>query len=271
MNDRRITLAHIVNPALVPPSSDLSVAQPITFATMSAAQTFATGHAEVELYSAQFPEDHAAVPPGFIKTPDLTRSVLDLRRFKLERRLPLLRDILDRLSDSTDAEYLIYTNADIALQAHFYVTVGAILRQGFDACVINRRTISTAYREPRDIPLMYAELGQPHPGHDCFVFARTAYSRYRLGSVCIGANWVGKTLLTNLICNATRFLECADLHLTFHRGDERAWRSEDRADYSDHNRAQLREVLQHYETQRALAEHPLLERVVSQMKSAPAP
>ncbi|NES69171.1 MAG: hypothetical protein F6K24_30060 [Okeania sp. SIO2D1] len=116
-----LKLAHIVNPVIVTDSSDLFVAQPITFATMKTAQNYAQSQGiEVKLYSAQFPEYYAIIPPFFIRTPDLDRSTLDIKNFKIKRKLPLIGDILDRLYKLSEADYFIYINVDIAVLPNFY-------------------------------------------------------------------------------------------------------------------------------------------------------
>jgi len=116
---RRITvkIAHIINPVKVEKTSDLYVAQPITFETMRRARDFAAGRVEVTLYTAQFKEDREFIPSIFNKTRDLERSVLDLGTFKIKRKLPILKDILDRLFQASDADYFIYTNTDFGLMA----------------------------------------------------------------------------------------------------------------------------------------------------------
>ncbi|MGB3508584.1 MAG: FkbM family methyltransferase [Microcoleaceae cyanobacterium] len=73
-----LNLAHIINPVVVGESSDLFVAQPITFETMKNAQNYAMGKVNVTLYSAQYPEDKSMVSDAFVKTPDLKTSVLDI-------------------------------------------------------------------------------------------------------------------------------------------------------------------------------------------------
>ena len=50
-----LKIAHIINPIEVPTTSDLYIAQPITFETMRIAKEFAKD--EVELYTAQYQED----------------------------------------------------------------------------------------------------------------------------------------------------------------------------------------------------------------------
>lgn len=238
-------LAHIVNPVVVGPSSDLFFAQPITFETMKAARRSAAGEVEVELFTTQYAEDRAIVPDGFRTTPDLERSVQDVGQFELKRKLPLLKDILDRLYAAADAEYLIYSNVDIALMPYFYSAVSSWIDEGLDALVINRRTISARYTACAQIPMMYAEVGRKHEGHDCFVFRREAYPRYALAQVCIGIPWVGRVLLWNLACHATKFQELTDEHLTFHvgSGNEKTLLESEYADYRAYNRGEAAKAM----------------------------
>ncbi|NJL21246.1 MAG: hypothetical protein HC895_11150 [Leptolyngbyaceae cyanobacterium SM1_3_5] len=210
-----IQLAHIINPVIVPPSSDLYIAQPITFETMRIARAFAADRASVSLFSAQYLEDRSIVPDDFQQTPNLDRSVQDLGLFQKPRKLPLIVDILDRLYAATEADYLIYTNVDIALMPSFYLAVQGAIEQGYDALAINRRTISKTYSSLSEIPLMFAEVGTPQGGHDCFVFRRDVYPKYRLGNTCIGAAKIGKVMLLNLMIHGQKFFEFRDWHTTF--------------------------------------------------------
>lgn len=244
-------IAHIVNPVLVGESSDLFVAQPITFETMRIARGFAAGKVDVELYSAQYPEDHPLVPDDLGRTPDLERSIMDYGNFSRPRKLPIFRDILDRLHGATDADYMIYTNVDIGLQPHFYLAVDQFITEGFDAFVINRRTISDRYSDIRHLPMIYAEIGEPHRGWDCFVFPRASYPQYRLGSVCIGVPRADLALISSMVAFATHFREFKNQHLTFHLGNERAWRSTTFADYADHNTTEALRILSELETERS--------------------
>jgi hypothetical protein len=237
------TIAHIINPVIVDETSDLLIAQPITFETMRIARKNVRGTAAVQLWTAQYPEDRSLVPNGWLMTPDLDRSVLDVGTFKHLRKLPLMRDILDRLYEATDAEYLIYTNVDIALMPHFYTVVDRFIEAGIDAFVINRRTISDRFTDTSEIMLMYAEAGQAHFGHDCFVFRRDVYPQYILGDVCIGVNWVGKILLQNLQHHAMRFKEFRSKHLTFHIGNQRVWENRENIDYIQHNTREAQRAL----------------------------
>ncbi len=241
-----VTLAHIVNPAPVGEESDLYVAQPLTLATMQAARRLAQRQdaAAVDLYAVQLSgEAEVDLPEDFTRLPAIGRSVADLREFRCRRNLPLLGDILGRLYEASAADFLVYSNADIALQPHFYWTVARLADLGHDAFAINRRTIPARYRRPEDLPLMYSEIGQEHKGWDCFVFRRDLQPRLNLGSACVGAGWVGRALLANLACLAENFRIFADLHLTFHVGNEKAWKAERYSDYTEHNRGECRRIL----------------------------
>jgi hypothetical protein len=239
-------IAHIINPIIVNESSDLFVAQPITFETMRIAQEFARGHVDVALYSAQYPEDRPIVPGWFQMTPDLARSILDIVSFHKKRKLPLIKDILDRLYDASDAEYFIYTNVDIALMPYFYVAINKIIETGYDSFVINRRTISKEYINTDHLYLMFSQAGEKHPGYDCFVFKRDFYPRFKTGTACVGANWIGRVLITNVICYSTKFDVFEDLHLTFHIGDDRSWKTKENLDYDEYNETELHKILIEY-------------------------
>ncbi len=243
-------IAHIVHPVIVPAASDLVVAQPVTFASMDHAREFARGAVAIELFAVQYhDEERLQLPAAFRRTPDLTRSVLDVGSFRKRRKLALIKDILDALYAASSAEYLVYTNVDIALQPYFYATAAALVARGHDAFVINRRTIRDRYRDPADIPLMCAELGEPHRGWDCFVFDRRLYPRFMLGTACIGTDWIGRMMIANLAALAKNFRVFKDLHATFHIGNEKAWSSGDVRDYAEHNKNECRRTLEAFDAE----------------------
>ena len=225
MNNRRISFAHIINPVRVSDKSDLYVAQPVTFASMNIARMSSVQICDVECYSAEFPEDRGLTPEFFHITPELDRSVWDCGVSADAKKLPLLKDILDRLYDSSDAEYFIYTNVDIAVMPFFYTAITTMINSGIDGMVINRRTISDTYTRPEHLPLMYAQAGTAHYGYDCFVFRRDQYKKYFLAETCIGAVAIGSILLLNVACYAEQFREFQGLHLSFHLGNSEEWRN----------------------------------------------
>jgi len=249
-------IAHVVHPVVVPPTSDLTIAQPVTFRSMEMAREYARGKADIELFTVKYADEDPLTLREATRLPDLDRSVKDVASFEEQRKLAILDDILKRLYDHTDAEYLIYTNVDIAVLPHFYVLVRKIIEQGYDAFAINRRTISDRWQSPEELPFMYSDIGDPHPGHDCFVFKRSVYPKYILENLCIGTEWIARTLLTSVACNAEKYYEFKDLHATFHIGDTRVWRTERYLDYSAHNKRIFLKACEHYDKQNRLAAFP---------------
>lgn len=246
MSEPAVRLAHIVNPVAVGEKSDLFTAQPITFQTMIEAKRFAAPGVQVELFTAQYAEDRGLAPDDFHPTPDLTRSIMDCGQFSATRKLPLIKDILDRLYEATTADYLIYTNVDIGLQPYFYQAVAGLIAEGMDAICINRRVVPARYRSPQDILSVWSEVGKPHAGFDCFVFDRTHYPKFRLGNVCIGTGGIGRALLDNLRCHGRRFALFKDKHLTFHIGEDMPWRGgiyEDMLQYNCRERVRVLQQL----------------------------
>lgn len=240
---KKISISHIVNPVNVSQTSDLYIAQPVTFESMKRAKEFSKGIVKVSQYAVCYPEDDSIVPTFFRKTKNLERSILDEGMFKKYRKLPVLKDILDRLYVCSSADFFIYTNVDIALQPYFYAAVKKIIDQGHDAFVINRRTLPAEFENVAQIPLMYSTMGKSHIGHDCFVFRRNAYPEYILGKVGVGIPFVGRVLIWNLLANAKKFKEFKDLHLTFHIGEDKKWQDPKFKDYNDFNRGEATRVL----------------------------
>lgn len=213
-------IAHIINPFNAPSSSDLSTTQPITFATMLEAKRRVEGKLDIELLTAQFPEDRTMVHPSFRATRDLSRSVLDMGHFEKKIKLPILADILERLYTESDAEYLIYTNVDIGLYPPFYEQVNTYIESGLDAFIINRRRLPEHFKNLEDIPAIYEERGKKHPGFDCFVFHRDLYPKFVLNDICIGVPFIEITFGQNLFALAKNFRLFDQEILTFHIGME---------------------------------------------------
>jgi hypothetical protein len=260
-------IGHIINPVIVDKSSDLYEAQPITFETMRRARDFALNVVEVRLVTAQYLEDRPLVPEWFQPTPDLERSILDMGTFRQERKLPLLCDILDRLyTAAPEADYLIYTNVDIGLMPYFYTAVNHMTDMGFDAFAINRRTIGKEHDDLKKLDLMYCEIGEQHPGYDCFVFKKSLYPTFKLGTACVGANWIGRVFLVNLISHAGNFKIFDNSHLTFHLGDDRSWQDPDLNDLHEHNEEELHRILLTYKAEKLLQNKPLVQRFLQEIE-----
>lgn len=196
----------------------------------------------VELLSAQIAADRYLISPAFRCTSDLTRSVLDNDSFQKQLHLPILKDILDRAYNESDAEYLIFTNADIGLQPHFYQQVNAFINAGHDAFMINRRRIPAKFQSASQLELMYAEKGLKHPGFDCFVFKRELYPKFSLAAVCIGVPFIGITLSQNVFCYAENPKVFTDEFLTFHIGLE-IFKKRAPKEFLTHNRKEFWEAM----------------------------
>ena len=172
----------------------------------------------------------------FTRCEELERSVLDIRSFKVPRRLPLLFDVLEKGSvGCKDDDYLVFTNMDIALMPQFYLTASRLIDVGFEAMTITRRQIPKFDVEPSLTPLMYSEPGISHPGFDCFVFPAGFVRHFVRNDACIGQGKVMRGLIYNLMVQARRFLSLKAAHLTFHLGHDRAWSSPEQWDYYRHN------------------------------------
>lgn len=242
----QIKIAHIINPVNVGEQSDLYTAQPVTFETIRQAKENVSSELDVAIFTTGYSEDEAIVPVYFSRLPPLQRSVHDFGHFNSHKKLPLLKDILDRLYDHSDADYCVYSNVDIALMPEFYKEIKKIIEKGYDAFAVNRRTISRKYSRIEEIPLMRKEVlkrSHPHPGFDCFVFRRAAYPKYILGTACVGGNWIGRVLLINMIAFADKFEIFRDKKWTFHLGNDRCWQKPQHNSFNQHNEDQLNEVL----------------------------
>jgi hypothetical protein len=99
------------------------------------------------------------------------------------------------------------------------------------------------------------------------VFPRESFPKYRIGLVCLGAPFVGRVLLLNLIAFSERFKELKGLHATFHLGNDRPWDEERFADLANFNRGQGAELMDWLETQFDTSdEGAVLARYISQSR-----
>lgn len=217
-------LAHIVNVYASPSGSDSRRIQDITLETLRRAREAAPEGVEIQLLSAQFGCDREAVPDFVTPTLDLERSVQDVVECADKRTLPFIHDILRRAWESTDADFLIYTNMDIAVYPSFYHFIAAAIRVEVDALAINRAQIPR-YRNGVDLlhgisvdELLKIRNRRPHHGIDCVLFRRETFPKWRPAEICIGYPPVGQYLLENAEKNAVRFVWFKDAVQTFHIG-----------------------------------------------------
>jgi hypothetical protein len=233
----RIHIAHLINPVRFPQATELSGTQFLTYQSMWTAAQKAERVARIDLLTAQYAEDHVVIPPFFRRTPDLERSVADVHRFSVYRKLPLIHDLVERLHAGSAADYLIYTNLDIILHPNFYCEVVERIRSGLDAFIINRRRVPAHYRAVKDLPQIYALKGAAHPGFDCFVFHRSLYPKFQFGRVCVGMPFIEMMFSQNLFCHAQNFKLFDRDRLTFHVGME-IFKKRD-PEYLNFNRAEF--------------------------------
>ena len=236
------SFAHILNPFHAPAGSAHARAQAITFASMLRAQEEAKGKVAVQFFTAQFAEDRDIAPGNFVATADLTQSILDFGTFRSKRKLPLMKDILGRLYASSQADYFIYTNADIGLMPNFYLLCDQFASKGYDAFSINRRRIPNRFDSPAQLEEMYAEAGQTHTGYDTIVFKRSLFEKFILGNVVIGIPFGDTVLVHNLYAFSQNYRLFTEKHLTFHIGMDLVpqWGESDQYAF---NRKELKTVL----------------------------
>ena len=232
MNNMRI--AHIINPVKVKENSDLYTAQPVTFRTMVKAKEESKYSNHINQYVIGYEEDESIFPKKAIALDFLNKSVLDYGDFEKTRKLPLIADILTPLKDF-DVDYVVYTNVDIAIMPYFYDYIYEKIEKGSDSLIINRRVL----KELASDACMYSEIGDSHPGYDCFVFRKELIQKFKLGAVCIGANWIGRIMYSNLIVFSNKLEIIKDAHLTFHIGDDGLWLQNDYSEFDAHNKKEV--------------------------------
>lgn len=230
-----ISLAHIINPVKAKEGSELFIAQPIVFEAIKKARNF-TENIDVKLFSAQFTEDREIIPEFFQKTNDLENNI-QINGFK---KLPLIKDILSRLYENSNADYFIYTNADIIVLPQFYEVITKIIEQGYDAFIINRRRIPKIYNHVNDLSFIYSDIGRSHPGFDCFIFRRELFPKFSLGEICVGIPFVEATLMHNLFAHAEKCKLFDYLHLTTHIGMDVMPKRD--GEYYNHNRKEFEKI-----------------------------
>ncbi len=241
-----MVLAHLVNPVNVQSESDLFVAQPITFESMRIAREFSlmsSKDLEIEFLSSHYLEDESVIPEYFYKKVQLKRSFRDIIPSKKVKKLPLLADLFQSFKVlSPEADYYIYSNVDIAVMPHFYLTVAAYISAGYDAIAINRKTISTEYQLPNQLPMMYAQIGKPHEGIDCFVIKKEYIDNFNFEHAIIGSGPVGIIICLNMIRVASKFYWIENGDLTFHLGDDKSWIQETDLELFNYNYDELRKI-----------------------------
>lgn len=213
-------ILHIVNPVKVSEQSDLYFAQPITFESLKKAKYFSKHADAITLASTQFEEDKSIIPEGFLQLSNLQRSILDIKPNLKGKKLPLIIDILNKTKEFDACDYIVYTNMDIGVLPQFYDVLQTYISQGHDAVVINRRRVSSQFKNLEELPIIYSQLGASHPGFDCFLFKKELLDSFILDEICVGIPFLEVSFIHNLFSFAQKPLFVPDIHLTFHLGME---------------------------------------------------
>ena len=246
-------IVHLVNVVGDPPTtSDLHLAQQVTLESLRRARDFASAAGiTVKVCAAVFEEDVASVPEWMEVAEFLKLSSLDHSEFPARRKLPRLSEIWGRLIDiSTDADIVVYSNIDIAVQPNFYEKARDWIGTGHDAVSVTRRTIPQTFTLLSQIDAMYAEVGEPHPGDDCFIVSRGVAEKLNIAPVYVGVSWFDKVLLLNLADQAGSFVKLRDERLTFHIGDDRTWSNPVNRPISTWNKNHLIDLVNNLERKR---------------------
>lgn len=232
------SFCHIVNPFPCPDDSEHGIASNITYESLRVAVDRAQQNGlRVEVKAVVLPGDEVAIKAPATLAGHLSRTIQDIRPLRPKRLYPMIADILRIGADSSNCDYLIFTNMDIAVQPDFYLQLHDVIENRFEPgtpFTVYRRNIPNHYNNIEQLPEMYREPGQIAYGYDCFVFPRPFAAELDLGNCCIGAAHFDYLLFIALDAVSGFHVERVnDLPLTFHIGNDIAWSSQ--IDYIEHN------------------------------------
>lgn len=218
-------VAHVVPLLNHSAPTSLQEAQRLAIASQRNAIAHSEEDLEVSLYGAGFADEDVIVESVIVR-PTLRHTARDFVPHGIDRRLPLLAEVLDALPSPQNFDIFVYTNADIAVQPQFYRAVAELVNSGIDAGSITRRTVPSPPTQVN--PLVWASMqeGDRHAGHDCLFFAAHLLTGVDVGRVTLGAGNVMRPLLASLFMRAERFEVFTHLHLTFHIDDEQDWKQD---------------------------------------------
>ncbi|MES0489111.1 MAG: sulfotransferase [Leptospirales bacterium] len=265
-------IGHIINPVIVNTDSDLYDAQPVTFESLHRAKLFCEViqiPVHITLIAATYQEDASIVPDYFDKKLILEKSVLDINQFHVPRKLPLISELINKANETGEYDYLIYTHVDISVQPYYYEYIYNKIESGNDGLVINRRTISKLKDNNGLLTNMYSEIGEKHPGYDCFVMNCKNIPFMEWENVCIGANWVGRILLANTTGFSKKHEITTEAHVTFHLGDDRAWKNNKFKDYDTHNAKEVIQAIDKLQAKKKFTYIELISQYHAQLQGKP--
>ncbi len=210
-------MAHIINVVKKEENPELFTVQNITINSMLHAKNLSAKAKDISFLSVGFFDNDPVIPSEFKQLPSLKNDTLRAR-VSQNRKLPFIKDILETAMNNSEADYFIYSNTDIAVMPFFYDTIFNYINKGYDGLVINRRRIKDRFIQEEYLEAMYAEVGQSHPGYDCFVIKRTVLKKFILKNLSVGIPPLGNDLFHNVFTFAENPVLFSEKHLTFHIG-----------------------------------------------------
>jgi hypothetical protein len=270
---RQVRFTHILNPYRAPTERGRAL-QEVTFETIRMAMLAAAPSVKVRCVCVTRPDEVDIIPADLIAAGTLTRTVQDVATFKVRRAMPLVFDILDGgigvaedpLEMPGCEDFIVFTNMDIHLQPHFYLTVLEFIKEGYDIIDVHRRLIPDYEPSLHLLPTMFAEVGTHHGGLDCIVFPRQKYKSFVRNNACVGMSLVMKGILFNCAMQAKRFLVLSNAHLTFHLGNDRAWANPLFQEYESFNLSESKRVVSALSPDKASAVRVIAALKTLQMK-----
>ena len=255
-----ISFCHIINPFTCPENSEHGIASKITYESLRIAVGKAQSHGiHIEVNAVVLAGDEIAIKPPAKLAGHLERTIQDIRPLLPRRPFPLISDILQVGARTSNCDYLIFTNMDIAVQPDFYLRLHEIIDNRFEPdtpFIVYRRNIPDFYNSIKQLPEMYqaSESCQVAYGYDCFVFPKSYVAQLDLGSCCIGAAHFDYLLFIALdAISGFRAKRINDLPLTFHIGNDIAWSSQ--IDYIEHNLTESLAAIQRLRKRFDVPEH----------------
>ncbi len=260
-----IQLAHVINPVKVDKNRDLYYQQPMVFESIRTARLMCMGVKDFSVmnYLVGYEEDKEIYPQDdlFHDAGLLTKHTLG-RNFKVPRKLPYFAEIIEKCYEAAPyATHIIQTNADIILYPHFYLLVKYLIEEGNNTFCINKRIMPEYLNKIKDLPVLWSLTGNPHNGHDCFVFKRDAWPKMDLGDVCMGTPWSEGTIIASMVSTDPSFKVYKTANATFHIGDNRTWLKQELNDYRFHNANETARIIQRY----VKKQHPAIDYLVKKM------
>jgi len=226
--------AHLINPfkCAEDNSSYLYYAQPITFKSMYNAQLEALKVGiDIKLYTVNYPEDDEIIPEYFIKLPHLKKSTMsEFPKIARNRKLPIIQEMFNSILQNSDADYIIFTNSDIGVQKNFYKKVNEFIhKDNLKSFIINRRDNIPKFKDKKrltdkNLDIIYKEIGQTHPGKDCFIMHRKILEKINMNLMFTGYPPWGYTLHRCMEKIDKKTHLYTNKYLTFHLGCDRSWK-----------------------------------------------